>query len=312
MALYIAAPLALVVLQLPASCPKCIAQRDIGVFVSVIRRMSVPDRDLFVGQRDVDAEVVQEALVLVMSGRLHDDMAARDVLAEPVEPRGELANTGLESRGGVHVTKGDLQRKYHGQFLESAVWELGHCPLWDAMRINADGARRLLRHEISPSSKITPSRSLIMDIGTICKRNVVTVREADELVAAAQLMREKHVGYLIVVKPSIVDVTVTPVGVITDRDIVVAVVAKETDPRTLKVGDVMTRQPAVVEEGSSVSTALQLMRRIGVRRVPVIGRAGMLVGVLSLDDVLDAIAGELMDIASSIRHEIRMEDALRP
>ena len=151
-----------------------------------------------------------------------------------------------------------------------------------------------------------------MDIGTICKRNVVTVREADELVAAAQLMREKHVGYLIVVKPSIVDVTVTPVGVFTDRDIVVAVVAKETDPRTLKVGDVMTRQPAVVEEGSSVSTALQLMRRIGVRRVPVIGRAGTLVGVLSLDDVLDALAGELMDIASSIRHEIRMEDALRP
>lgn len=151
-----------------------------------------------------------------------------------------------------------------------------------------------------------------MDIGKICNRNVVTVREADELTRAARLMREKHIGYLIVAKPSLIDGTSTPVGVITDRDIVVAVVAKDADPRTLKVGDVMTRQPAVVEEGTSVSTALQIMRRIGVRRLPVIGSAGTLVGVLSLDDVLDSLAGELMDIAGSIRHEIRMEDALRP
>ncbi|MBW4051792.1 MAG: CBS domain-containing protein [Proteobacteria bacterium] len=150
-----------------------------------------------------------------------------------------------------------------------------------------------------------------MDIGKICNRNVITVREADELTLAARLMREKHIGYLIVVKPSL-NGTASPVGVITDRDIVVAVVAKEADPRSLKVGDVMTRQPAVVEEGTSVGTALQLMRRIGVRRMPVIGGAGMLVGVLSIDDVLDTLAGELMDIAGSIRQEIKMEDALRP
>ena len=151
-----------------------------------------------------------------------------------------------------------------------------------------------------------------MDIGKICSRTVITVRETDELTLAAQLMREKHIGYLVVVKPNIADGTVSPVGVITDRDIVVAVVAKETNPRSLKVGDVMTRQPAVVDEGSSLSTALQLMRQIGVRRLPVIGHAGMLVGVLSLDDVLDGLAGELMDIAGSIRHGIKMEDALRP
>jgi CBS domain-containing protein len=150
-----------------------------------------------------------------------------------------------------------------------------------------------------------------MDIGKICKRNVVTVRETDELTQAARLMREKHIGYLVVVKPSLVDGSLTPVGVMTDRDIVVAVVAQETDPRSLRVGDVMTRQPAVADEGSSVATALQLMRQIGVRRLPIIGRAGTLVGVLSLDDVIDAIAGELMDMAASIRHEIKMEDALR-
>ena len=151
-----------------------------------------------------------------------------------------------------------------------------------------------------------------MDIGKLCNRNVVTVREMDELTSAAQLMREKHIGYLVVVKPNVVDGTVTPIGVITDRDIVIAVVAREINPRSLTVGDVMTRQPAVVDEESSLSTALQLMRRIGVRRMPVIGRGGMLVGVLSLDDVLDALAGEMTDVAGSIRHGRQMEDALRP
>jgi CBS domain-containing protein len=151
-----------------------------------------------------------------------------------------------------------------------------------------------------------------MDIGKICNRNVVTAREADELTRAAQVMREKHIGYLVVVKPSIEDGTVTPIGVITDRDIVVTVVAREINPRSLTVGDVMTRQPAVVDEATSLSTTLQLMRRIGVRRLPAIGRGGVLVGVLSLDDVLDAMAGEMTDVAGSIRHERKMEDALRP
>ncbi|MGA7540051.1 MAG: TSUP family transporter [Steroidobacteraceae bacterium] len=150
-----------------------------------------------------------------------------------------------------------------------------------------------------------------MDIGKICNRNVITVGEVGELTLAAQLMREKHIGYLVVVKPS-EEGSVTPIGVITDRDIVVAVVAREIDPRSLTVGNVMTRQPAVVDEATSVSTALQLMRRIGVRRLPVIGRGGVLVGVLSLDDVLDTLAGEMTDVAGSIRHERKMEDALLP
>ncbi len=151
-----------------------------------------------------------------------------------------------------------------------------------------------------------------MRVSDICKRNAVTVREFDELIAAAQLMREKHIGYLIVVQPNVSDRTMTPVGVITDRDIVVGVVAQGTDPRALRVGDVMTREPLLAEEDSSVSAALQRMREIGVRRLPVVGRGGQLVGVLSLDDVLDALAEELMDVASSIRHELKMEGALRP
>lgn len=151
-----------------------------------------------------------------------------------------------------------------------------------------------------------------MKVGDICTRTVVTVREFDELTAAAQLMRQKHIGYLIVVEPKVDTDTLVPVGVVTDRDIVVAVVAREADPRTLKVGDVMTRQPILTQEDNSISTALYHMREIGVRRLPVVGRGGELRGVLSLDDVLDALAEELTDVASSIRRELKVESALRP
>lgn len=151
-----------------------------------------------------------------------------------------------------------------------------------------------------------------MNVGDICSRNVVTIRESDELTTAAQLMRRKHVGYLVVIEPKLDESTVAPVGVITDRDIVVGVVARETDPRTLKVGDLMTRHPVLARDDSTVSAALHHMREIGVRRLPVVDRAGRLVGLLSLDDVLDGLANELMDVASSIRHELKIESALRP
>lgn len=151
-----------------------------------------------------------------------------------------------------------------------------------------------------------------MNVGSICRRNVVMIRPFDELTTAARLMRENHIGYLIVVEPSLGDQFFKPVGVLTDRDIVVTVIARETDPRTLKVGDVMTQQPVVAKEEDSSATALQEMRRIGVRRLPVVGERGQLVGILSLDDILDVLAAELQNVAGSIRNEQRMESALRP
>lgn len=144
-----------------------------------------------------------------------------------------------------------------------------------------------------------------MNAGSVCKRGVVTVAPTDDLVAAAHLMREKHVGYLIVSDDKKV------VGVLTDRDIVVAVLAREVDARALKVGDVMTRDPLLIEEGQSIEAVLRHMREAGVRRVPVVDRAGALTGVLSIDDVLERIAEQLINIAGSIRNEQRMERAVR-
>ncbi len=151
-----------------------------------------------------------------------------------------------------------------------------------------------------------------MNTGQLCNRNPITVRRTDELIRAAQLMREKHIGYLVVVDPEVPQELARPIGVVTDRDIVISVVARETDPHALRVGDVMTAQPVTIAAAEPVEKAVREMRRIGVRRLPVVGQRGELVGVLSLDDVLEALAGELQNLAGSVRNERLIEGSLRP
>jgi len=151
-----------------------------------------------------------------------------------------------------------------------------------------------------------------MQIAKLCRHHVVTIRPFEEIVDAARLMREQHVGYLVVVEPALGDGGLRPVGVLTDRDIVVKVLARNEDPRALRVGDVMTRDPVVATATDALVDVLPTMRRIGVRRIPVVGSLGELAGVLSLDEVVDTLAGELSDVAGSIRAGQRTEEVLRP
>jgi CBS domain-containing protein len=151
-----------------------------------------------------------------------------------------------------------------------------------------------------------------MNVAKLCRRDVVTIRPHDELTSAAQLMRDRHVGYLIVVDVDVADGCQRPIGVLTDRDIVVTVVARDVSPRAFRVSDVMTRQPVVAAESDSLDKALESMRAIGVRRLPVVGNRGQLTGVISIDDIIDALAQGLGDVAGSIRNEQRLEEVLRP
>lgn len=151
-----------------------------------------------------------------------------------------------------------------------------------------------------------------MNTGDLCRRKPVTARPFDDLAAVSQLMREEHVGCVIVVEPAVRENAFRPIGVVTDRDIVVAVVAKGVDPKNLQASDVMTREPVVASEEESVGSALAKMRKIGVRRLPVVGRQEELIGVISLDDIIDKLVGELEDAAGSIRSEQMIEHALRP
>ncbi len=153
-----------------------------------------------------------------------------------------------------------------------------------------------------------------LDVGRICQRNVISVAADEDIAAAARVMREKHVGYLIVTEPfgEAGAAQRRVVGVLTDRDIVVAVVARDVQPHSLKVGDVMTRNPLLVAEDCSMDGALTFMREAGVRRVPVVGARRELVGVLSMDDVLEKLAQQLTNVAASFRAEQHAETVMRP
>lgn len=149
-----------------------------------------------------------------------------------------------------------------------------------------------------------------MTAGELCSRIVVFAERGMGLAEAARLMREHHVGSLIVVDEG--PKGRVPAGILTDRDITVGVLAKDVDPRTLRVGEVMSREIITVREQDDVLDALHLMRARGVRRVPVSGADGTLVGILSLDDVLEEVAEQLGDIAQAIARARTREATARP
>jgi CBS domain-containing protein len=157
-----------------------------------------------------------------------------------------------------------------------------------------------------------------MNVRDICKRQVATVSPRTDLIAAAELMRERHVGFLVVVEPQLETAPNgsaphgPPIGVLTDRDITVCVVARGADPRQLTVADVMTRGPTTVAETEPLDRALHTMRRMGVRRLPVVNSHGLVTGVIALDDVIDLLAGQILDVSAAVRNEQRIEDSLRP
>ncbi|MDE2052659.1 MAG: CBS domain-containing protein [Gammaproteobacteria bacterium] len=145
-----------------------------------------------------------------------------------------------------------------------------------------------------------------MNVGSICNRQVITASPMLDVQAAAELMRQEHVGFLVVV-PERPRGPQPPLGVLTDRDIVVGVVAKGANPASLKVGDVMSMQPAVAAESDAIDLALRTMRRAGVRRLPVVNDHGEVVGVLSLDDLLEFLAHEMDSLSGAVRNGRRME-----
>jgi len=149
-----------------------------------------------------------------------------------------------------------------------------------------------------------------MAVGEICNREVVIAEKALSVVDAAQLMRKHHVGDLVVVEEKDGS-RKHPVGIVTDRDIVVEVVAAGVNPESLKVGDIMGPEVATVRESAGLFEALRYMRDKGVRRMPVVDHEGGLVGILTLDDLLSLLAEEMTELAKLVSHERQREATAR-
>lgn len=144
-----------------------------------------------------------------------------------------------------------------------------------------------------------------MNIGDICTRAVVSIGVDEPVRQAAELMRNHHVGSLVVTESA--DGGLTPVGMLTDRDIAVGVVAKVVDPETVTVGDIMSTGALIAEEVDDIGEILEDMRKEGVRRVPVVDQGGILIGIFSLDDFLQIMALH-MDLVAGIVGSQRLEE----
>jgi predicted transcriptional regulator len=149
-----------------------------------------------------------------------------------------------------------------------------------------------------------------MSVSAICNHNVATIDPSVDMVEAAKRMRDAHVGDLIVTENR--EGRVVPVGILTDRDIVIEIVAKGVDPGQVTVGDAMSSELLSVREDNGIEYALREMQRMGVRRVPVVNGKDELSGVLAMDDVLDHLAIQLNHIAGAVRIERQKETQTRP
>lgn len=148
-----------------------------------------------------------------------------------------------------------------------------------------------------------------MPIGEICNREVVIAEPGMAVPEAARLMRQYHVGTLVVVEE--LAGRRRPLGIVTDRDIAIEVVAAGVSPDGLSVGDIMGGELITVRETEGLFEALRYMRDRGVRRMPVVDNDGWLIGIVSLDDLLELLAEELSEMAGLISRGRQREAATR-
>ncbi|MGE0354579.1 MAG: CBS domain-containing protein [Gemmatimonadales bacterium] len=139
-----------------------------------------------------------------------------------------------------------------------------------------------------------------MSAGQICSRIVVTASPLESVRTAARRMAEHQVGTLVVVKPV---EQVHPVGILTDRDITIRCVAAGLDPERTRIEELMTQPVQTVEEHTPLPEAIALMASGATRRMVVTGDAGRLVGLLSLDDLLDALIDETIPIGRLLERQ---------
>lgn len=134
-----------------------------------------------------------------------------------------------------------------------------------------------------------------MNISDICTADTISCTRDETVQGAALLMRKHHVGDLVVVDRANEDAI--PVGIVTDRDIVVSVIALGLDPASLMVGDIMTDDLLTCREDDDVYQTIEHMRLRGIRRVPVVNHKGALAGIVSADDLLEFLADEMGDLS---------------
>ena len=148
-----------------------------------------------------------------------------------------------------------------------------------------------------------------MSIGDICNRNVVVIEKEADVQEAARLMRRFHVGALVVC--AVRDGVRFPLGIVTDRDIVVEVLGEDVAVDSVRMGDIMSAKLLTARDGDEIWDTLSRMRQSGVRRMPVVDDSGALQGIIAMDDVIELLADELAQLAKLVAREQNVEQTDR-
>lgn len=144
-----------------------------------------------------------------------------------------------------------------------------------------------------------------MSISKLCSSNVVTVDKGASLKEAIKRMRAAHVGSLVVTETQ--QGNKVPVSMLTDRDIVIKVLAEDIALQDMSVEDLMSGELLAIQADTGVYETITQMRVKGVRRAPIIDKQGHLIGLVAIDDLLKLLADELHEIASLIKNEQHRE-----
>ncbi|WP_277184197.1 CBS domain-containing protein [Caballeronia sp. BR00000012568055] len=148
-----------------------------------------------------------------------------------------------------------------------------------------------------------------MRAGQICTLNVVKCDPNTTVLEASKLMRASHVGDVVVVENR--HDRIAPLGIVTDRDIAIAVVAEEVEPRSVLVSDIMSAPAVTAFEWEDGFCLPRRMRRLGVRRIAVIDEMGGLIGVVSEDDLLRFIGDYLVELSHVSTRQTIFEEKRR-
>ena len=148
-----------------------------------------------------------------------------------------------------------------------------------------------------------------MRAAEFCNRDVVVIGKDESVADAAALMREHHVGSVVVVDDT--GGGREPVGILTDRDIVIEFVARDIDPADVAIGDAVAYELVTVDHDAGLFETIERMHANGVRRMPVVDAEGALIGIFASDDALERITEQLSNIVRLISRQQRLESAYR-
>jgi CBS domain-containing protein len=141
-------------------------------------------------------------------------------------------------------------------------------------------------------------KEVVMSLGNLCRREVVTVKAGTTVKEVAKLMEEKNIGSVVI------DGEGEKFGIVTDRDILLRVLSKNLDPNTTPIDDVMTwKLVLILREDMGLFEALEQVKKSAVRRFPVVNDEGSLVGIITVDDIITLLGKELSDVARIIENE---------